>query len=215
VPVGSAGAQAESQAAPVNLPTTAPAAVVTAPAEAATSAGRFRVGVSFLPMLGGSVALGPTGSSTSYNLDAAKGLGLWFGYRIVAGLSVGIAPQLVFGLSAKDSAGYPLIDSEKEYDLMARIAYAYTVIPRLDVYAELLPGYSLVTYNDIKEGVQTPRAHGAVLGGGLGAAFDITGHLFVNAGIGYQVGFQKSHGISLRDVKTSFLRIALGVGVKF
>jgi opacity protein-like surface antigen len=126
-----------------------------------------------------------------------------------------VAPQVVFHLSSKDSAGYSVIDSEKEYDLMARIAYTYTVAPKLDVYAEVLPGYSLVTYNKIVLGSQAPKAHGIVLGGGLGAAFAITERLFANASLGYQQGFQTSHGISDRDVSTKVLRIALGGGVKF
>jgi opacity protein-like surface antigen len=166
-------------------------------------------------MLLGKVATGPSGSDTSSNLDFAYGVGLSFGYRVLAGLSAGIAPQAIFHLSSKDSAGYSVIDSEKEYDLMARIAYAYAVAPKLDVYAEVLPGYSFVTYNEILQGSKAPKAHGVVLGGGLGAAFAITERLFANVGVGYQQGFQTSHGISNRDVKTTFLRIALGGGVKF
>jgi opacity protein-like surface antigen len=166
-------------------------------------------------MLLGKVATGPSGSNTSSNLDFAYGVGLSLGYRVLAGLSVGIAPQVVIHLTSKDSAGYSVIDAEKEYDLMARIAYAYTVAPKLDVYAEVLPGYSLVTYNKIVLGSQPPRARGMVLGGGLGAAFAITERLFANVGVGYQQGFQTSHGISDREVETKFIRIALGGGVKF
>ena len=97
---------------------------------------------------------------------------------------------------------------------MARIAYAYAVSSKVDVYGEVLPGYSLVTYNQIVLGSQAPRARGIVVGGGLGAAFAITDRFFANAGVGYQLGFQVSHGISDRDVKTKFLRIALGGGVR-
>ena len=145
----------------------------------------------------------------------ASTVGLWFGYRVTGGLCVGLAPQVVFHLSAKDSAGYSVIDSEKEYDLMGRIAYAYTVAPRLDEYAELLPGYAIVTYNTVVVGSRPPSAKGLVVGGGLGAAFDVTDRLFANVGAGYQVGFQTSSGIVDKDVKTRFLRIALGAGVKF
>jgi hypothetical protein len=232
VPVSTARAQEEAQAVPVNLPAPAPVNLpapvpvnlpapdptpaVTTPATVAPTPARIQVGVGFLPMLLGKVAtVDPNGKASSSNLDTASGVGLSLGYRIIAGLSAGIAAQAVWGLSAKDSGGYPVIESEKEYDLMARIAYTYAVLPRLAVYAEHLLGYSFVTYNYITLGVQPPRAHGAVVGGGLGTAFDVTDYLFVNAGVGYQVGFQQSHGISVRDVKTSFLRIALGVGVKF
>jgi hypothetical protein len=166
-------------------------------------------------MLLGKVATGPSGNDTSSNLDFAYGLGLSVAYRVFYGLSVGVAPQAVFQLSSKDSAGYSVIDSEKEYDLMARIAYTYAVVPKLDVYAEVLPGYSFVTYNAILQGSKAPKAHGVVLGGGLGAALAITERLFANVGVGYQQGFQTSHGIGDKNVETKFLRIALGGGVKF
>jgi len=211
VPFSTARAQGEEPVAPV----TEPAPTEFAPAVAGSPANDFQVGVSLLPMLLGKVATGPSGNDTSSNLDFAYGVGLSFGYRILAGLSVGLAPQVIFHLSSKDSGGYPVIDSEKECDLMARIAYAYAVSPKLDVYAEILPGYSLVTYNQIVLGSQAPRARGIVVGGGLGAAFAITDRFFANAGVGYQVGFQVSHGISDRDVNTKFLRFSLGGGVKF
>ena len=214
VPVSTARAQGE---APVATPVTepAPAETARAPAVAGAPANNFQVGVAFLPMLLGRVATGPSGNDTTSNLDFAYGVGLSFGYRVLAGLSVGIAPQVVYHLTSKDSAGYSVIDSEKEYDLMARVAYAYTVVPKLDVYAEVLPGYSFVTYNRIVVGSQAPKAWGIVVVGDLGAAFAITDRFFANAGVGYQLGFQKSHGISDRDVKTKFLRIAVGGGVRF
>jgi opacity protein-like surface antigen len=208
-------AHAQGEATPVTENTAAPTEAALRPAVAGAPASRVQVGVALLPMLLGKVATGPSGNNTSSNLDSAYGVGLAIGCRIVDGLSVGVAPQVVFHLSSKDSAGYSVIDSEKEYDLLGRIAYAYTVVPKLDVYAEVLPGYAIVTYNQIILGVQTPNAKGFVLGGGLGAAFAITDRLFANAGVGYQQGFQKSEGLSHMDVKTKFLRIALGGGVKF
>jgi hypothetical protein len=213
VPVSTARAQEEAPAA--TEPAAVPAEASLEPSVPGMPAHDFQIGVAFLPMLLGKVATGPSGGDSSSNLDFAYGVGLSFGYRVLAGLSAGIAPQAIFHLSSKDSAGYSVIDSEKEYDLMARIAYAYTVAPKLDVYAEVLPGYSFVTYNEILQGSKAPKAHGVVLGGGLGAAFAITERLFANVGVGYQQGFQTSHGISNRDVKTTFLRIALGGGVKF
>ena len=195
--------------------TAAPTEETLAPIVAGAPASRVQVGLAFLPMLLGRVATGPSGNDTSSHLDSTYGVGLSLGCRVVAGLSVGVAPQVVYHLSSKDSAGYSVLDSEKEYDLLARIAYAYTVVPKLDVYAEVLPGYAIVTYNRIILGVQTPSAKGFVLGGGLGATVAITDRLYASAGIGYQQGFQKSAGLSDRDVKTRFLRIALGGGVRF
>jgi len=172
--VSPAHVQEEAPATPESEPTATPSEAALAPAVAGAPANTFQVGVAFLPMLLGRVATGPSGADTSSNLDFAYGVGLSFGYRVLAGLSVGFAPQVVFHLSSKDTAGYTVIDSEKEYDLMARIAYAYTVVPKLDVYAEVLPVYSIVSYNKIILGVQAPSAKGMVLGGGLGVAFSIT-----------------------------------------
>ncbi len=177
--------------------------------------GRVEIAVSFLPMLLGRVVTNLNGPDTSFDLDAGYGLSLALAVRIFAGLSLGLAPQVVFHLSAKDAAGYTVIDSEREYDLMARIAYAYGVIPRLKVYAELLPGYSLVTYHMIVLGAQAPNARGTVFGGGLGAAYAIDDRFFAKVGIGYQVGSQISHGIRDVDLETSFLRLDLGGGVRF
>lgn len=214
VPLGIAHAQGAPAAAAATAPASAAGDMLPASAAAGAAPGRFQVGLAFLPMLLGKVATGPSGDATSSDLDTAYGLALSFGYRVFAGLSVGVGPQILFHLSGKDSAGYGVIDSEREYDIMARIAYAYAVAPKVNVYAELLPGYAFVTYHVILLGSRAPNARGMVLGGGLGASYDVTPRIFANLGIGYQTGSEVSHGISDHDVKTKFLRIALGGGVK-
>jgi opacity protein-like surface antigen len=100
---------------------------------------------------------------------------------------------------------------------MARIAYEYAVIPRLAVYAEFLPGYSIISLPSSVTflGEKPPSPKGFVLDFGAGAAFDITDQFFVNLGIGYQMGWQNTSGGGGQDYKTRFLRIALGGGVKF
>jgi hypothetical protein len=175
---------------------------------------KFQVGVQFLPVVLGRVATGPAGNDSTYALERTYGFGIWASYRLLAGLSVGLAPQIILPLSAKDSAGYTIIDAEKEYDLLARLAYTQRTFSSLDVYAEVLPGYGFVTYDKITLGVNPPTARGLVLGAGLGAIYSLTDLWFVNAGVGYQMGFQVSHGISDREVRTRFLRIALGGGVR-
>jgi hypothetical protein len=205
--VGAARAQDETHAAPATEGEAS--AALQAPAD------KIQIGVALLPMLLGKVAAGPSGEITSAKLDAAYGIGLWFGYRVARGLSVGVAPQVILHLNAKDSDGYPVLDSEKEYDLMARIAYAYPVLPKLEVYAELLPGYAIVTYDKIIMGLPAPLARGMVVGGGVGAMLAVTDRVFANAGVGYQLGFQRSSGSRDVDVRTRFLRIALGGGVRF
>lgn len=186
-----------------------------APAVVVAPASNVQVGVALLAVLPGTVGTGPSGHASSSHLDSTYGVGLSFSYRVLSGLSVGVAPQIVFHLSSKDDAGYRVLDSEKEYDLMARIAYALTVSPNLDVYVELLPGYSFVTYDQIVLGSQAPSARGVVGAAGLGAALSISDRFFANVGAGYQLGLQTSHGIRDTDVKTRFLRIAVGGGVKF
>lgn len=175
---------------------------------------RFRLGIDLLPVLAAKVETGTHGNNTSSDLDTTYGLCLSAGFRILAGLSAGVAPQVIFHLSGKDSAGYSTLDSETEYDLMARIAYMQAIGPKVAVYAELMPGFSIVTYDRITVGSHPPSAKGFVVGGGFGAAFDITDRFFINGGIGYQQGFQRSSGIIDTDVKTRFVRIVVGGGAK-
>jgi opacity protein-like surface antigen len=185
---------------------------------AASPASKMQLGIAFLPMVLGKLTAGASNDNSTYDISTAYGIGLSFGYNVIAGLSVGIAPQVLFGLTAKDDvSGYEMISSEKEFDIMARIAYAYPVIPKLTVYGELLPGYSIVTYDKSIMGSTPPKPKGLVLAIGAGAAFDVTDLFFVNLAVGYQLGFQKTspEGSDTQDVKTRFLRIALGGGVRF
>lgn len=218
VPVGAALAQEMTAPAPATVPasaTLAPRAEAAA-TTAAASVDHGQVGINVLPMPFGKVtAASAGGGSASSDLDFAYGIGLSFGYRVVGGLYVGVAPQIVFNLSAKDAAGYPVIDSEREYDLMARIAYAYAVAPKLALYAEVLPGFAIVTYDKVVVGSHAPSAKGIVVAGGVGATYDLADRFFANVGVGYQQGLQKSSGIIDQDLRTRFIRIALGAGVKF
>jgi hypothetical protein len=176
----------DSAAAPAGDTTTAPARAsiaALAPEAAPVAAGnKFHIGINFWPLY------------STFNSKIYYGSGIAAGYSI-SGLSVGIAPQFV-----------SLEEGKKEYDLMLRVAYAYTVMPKLAVYVEVLPGYSIVTipYCDNPKGL--------VLAFGAGATFDITGHLFANFGIGYQKGYQAIDGDKFYS---KFLRIAVGLGMKF
>jgi Outer membrane protein beta-barrel domain len=177
--------------------------VATAPAPAAAAPdSKMQAGLNLLPMaLGKMNAAGISG-----DLAFAYGVGLSFGYAVIPGLTVGLAPQAVFHVVGKDGG-----TAGKEYDIMARVAYAYTVAPKFAIYAEVLPGYSIISNPNGAD-----SAKGLVLAGGVGAMMDITDQAFVNLGVGYQMGFQKVSvaGTSI-DEKTKFLRIALGGGVKF
>ena len=202
---------------PVIAPAAAPAPAAEQPAVAPAAAPdtKFQVGVAFLPMLIGKYKVSGTGISQSQDLKFAYGVGLTAGYAVIPGLSVGIAPQFIFGIKP-DVAGAPS-DSAKEIDIMARIAYAYHVIPALAAYAEVLPGYSIIMIPDSwKNGMSMDNPAGFVIAFGAGAAYDITDMFFANVGIGYQMGLQSTKVAgSSYDVKTSFLRLAVGGGVKF
>jgi hypothetical protein len=96
------------------------------------------------------------------------------------------------------------------------------VIPKLAVYAEVLPGYSIISYQTsvTDRGSQvywSDRSQGLVIGFGGGAAYDITGMFFFNLGVGYQLGYQSMafpNSPASYPANTQFLRIAVGAGVK-
>jgi len=191
-----------------------PAAPVADPAVAssvATSEGKLQIGVSFLPMVLGRERSPDlrSGVTATRDLTFAYGFAPVIGYAVLPGLTVGIAPQFILNVKDKDSA----TSASKEYDFMARIAYAYAVVPKVSVYAEFLPGYSIISLSSSYSGISNPK--GVVLAGGVGAAMDVTDLIFVNFGIGYQYGTQTTTYFGMDfDVKTSFLRIAIGGGVK-
>lgn len=223
------GAPPAPEGAPAMAPASAPAPE-SAPAPLAAAApaeSKIQVGIAFLPMLIGKEKVSGTVSGfkldQSNDLKFAYGVGLTAGYAVIPGLSVGIAPQFIFGIKEDVAGASP--DAATEIDLMARIAYAYHVIPALAVYAEVLPGYSIIVLPDSQKnsnGASTDNPKGFVMAFGAGAAYDINDMFFVNLGIGYQIGFQSTSvqvtgvpGSSSMDTKTSFLRIAVGGGVKF
>ena len=214
---GSARAQNEA-APPENAPPAldangAPVAAapetVAAPAAApAASESKMQLGLNLLPMaLGKMSSTDPfSGASVPGDLAFAYGVGLSFGYAVIPGLTIGVAPQALFNVKGKDANG----TASKEYDIMARVAYAYTVAPKFAIYAEVLPGYSVIS-----NASPANAGKGLVLAGGVGATMDVTDQVFLNLGVGYQMGFQKisQSGVNI-DEKSKFLRIAVGAGVK-
>lgn len=184
----------------------------------------MQIGVAFLSTFLGQATIGASPNAQSDDetppIGATHGIALSLGYNVVAGLSLGVAPQFFWNLNTNDNR----YKSDTELDLMARIAYAYKVIPKLAVYAEVLPGYSIVSYQvfiteDRVGALSSDRARGFVLGFGGGAAYDLTDMFFANLGIGYQLGFQNVPNVSFTSAtdhaRTRFIRIAVGGGLKF
>jgi hypothetical protein len=190
---------------------------VASPASASvpTPAKRLELGASVLPMALGHIGGGQQALIPSTDAAFAYGIGVSLSVRIVAGLSVGLAPQTVFNVKGQDDAER----SATEYDIMARVAYAHAVMPRLTVYGEVLPGYSVISLPSHLTNIEGSTLNdptGFVLGFGAGAALDLADMFFVNLGLGYQVGFQQgSVGRCEFDFKTRYARIAFGGGMKF
>ncbi len=202
---GAARAQDEAPAAAPAGDAAAPAAAAPAPAETtaapaapAASDSKMQLGINLLPMLMGKTKT----DAGDFDLKLGYGVGLSFGYAVIPGLYVGVAPQAIFNVKGKDATG----DAAKEYDLLARVAYAYTVAPKINVMVEVMPGYSIVSPPS------GDSAKGLVVAGGIGASYDVTDQAFVNLGVGYQYGMQKQSDFK---ANVSFLRIAVGGGMKF
>jgi hypothetical protein len=182
-------------------PAAAPAAdVAPAPAEAAAPAAgsdsKMQLGVNLLPML-----MGKTKTDFGdFDMKMAYGVGLHFDYVVAPGFSVGFAPQALFNVKGKDGG-----DAAKAYDLMVRLAYTYVVAPKIGLYAEVLPGYSIISPPS------GDSAKGLVIAGGVGGMMDVTDQVFVNLGLGYQYGMEKVSGAK---ANLSYLRIALGAGMR-
>ena len=200
---------AASAPAPASATTAPPAegVAVALESEPAASRHKLQVGLSFLPMGLGKWTNSPN-PLTTVTTDAAfaYGLGLSVGYQVIPHLVVGLAPQAIFNV--KEKATTPPVDAVREYDLMARVAGELEVVEGTTAYAEVLPGYSLITTDSGPKGF--------VIAFGLGATMQMTDRIFVNVGGGYQIGYQKwSEGANTYTTSTKYIRVALGGGVRF
>jgi hypothetical protein len=215
-PAGDAAAAPPSTPKPEATPPAPPAdqtAAELAPVawQPTASPRKLQVGASFLPMGMGKYTYSDTYSTTATSeAYFAYGFGLSVGYEVLRGLIVGFSPQALFNVQMKPSdTAHP--DAMKEFDLMARVAYAYRIVDTISVYAELLPGYSLI----LPQGGLTV-SKGLVMAFGAGCTMDMTDRFFVNLGAGYQMGFQsQSEGVHKNQLRTKYVRLALGGGVRF
>jgi hypothetical protein len=173
---------------------------------------KIEVGIAFLPM-----SLGRF--HAKYGVDAitsdaafAPGVSVSASYEVLPGLSVGVAPQRLWQVESKvdpTMSGTPVTEYS-EFDLLARISYGYRVIEGLKLYAEVLPGYSLMTPSF------GHASKGFVLAAGAGCAMDMSDHVFVNLGAGYQVGFQHLPAQDgSTETSTRYVRFVLGGGARF
>jgi hypothetical protein len=93
---------------------------------------------------------------------------------------------------------------------MARVEYEFPIVDTITLYAEALPGYSLIAISGAS------AAKGPILALGGGASMDMSDRIFLNLGVGYELGFQSlSFASMVRDYRTQYVRVALGVGARF
>jgi hypothetical protein len=202
-------ASPDKKAAPTPAPDKAAPPPVEVAAATATEAPaarprKLQLGLSFLPMSMGKYTYVKTTSPISEEAYFAYGVGLSAVYEVLPGLLVGLAPQLTLNVRPKSNA-----DGAKELDVMARVAYSYRLPDGISVFAEVLPGYSLIL---LKRGA-APK--GLVLGFGAGCAMDLSARTFASIGVGYQIGYQNQSGSVTVENRTRFLRVALGGGMRF
>lgn len=171
---------------------------------------RLEVGLAFLPMGVGKITA-PVGSKeVTGGASFAYGVGLSATYKLIAGLGVGFAPQAIFNVIYKVNPSQLMSPgAATEYDIMARVAYTLPIVETIAVYAEALPGYSVISIPGASP------AKGAVLGFGGGVAMDLGDRAFVNLGAGYQLGYQTVSQVDMTlDNRTRYLRVVLGGGVR-
>ncbi len=187
--------------------------VVAPPAPEEQPPRRIEVGLAFLPMGRGQLKTPNGAMDATADARFAYGVGLSATYRVIAGLHLGIAPQVIYGVNYKTNPagnGIALPASSTEYDFMARVQYAFPLVDGITLYGEALPGYSQILH----PGAGTSK--GLVLALGGGAAMDMSDRIFINVGAGYQLGYQSVSILGTkRDSRSQYVRVALGVGARF
>ena len=166
---------------------------------------KLEVGLSFLPMAIGKYTYELTGEPEAVDASFAYGVGLSGTYEVLPGLLVGLAPQLTFNVRPKTEE-----KAAKQLDLLVRVAYVYRLPAGMSIYAEVLPGYSMIL---LQKGA-APK--GMVVAFGAGTTMDLTDRYFASLGVGYQLGFHnQSLGASTAQNRTRYVRVALGGGMRF
>jgi hypothetical protein len=196
---------------PAAVPPTASPTVATETSVASPSPSgrRFEIAVSYLPMARGKITSSLAGMTETVDSTFGSGVGLSASVDVFHGLMVGIAPQAIFKgkVKAKPDGTETTFGSDKQIDLMLRVAYAYAIPGVVTLYAEVLPGYSTIS-SDV-----TDTSKGLVLAYGIGAELDVAKRVFANLGIGYEMGFQKVSSTSI--YRHDYVRAAIGVGTRF
>jgi hypothetical protein len=137
-----------------------------------------------------------------------------FDYAVTPYLSIGAAPRLVFNVTPDDAADGDSAD--KELDLRARLLAHHPFAPRLELYAALSPGYTIVLSGT--DGVK--NATGFAIGGSAGLTYDLSPKAFISGEVGYQRAFTSTDvmvaGQSISaDLDLSYMHVGIGAGTRF
>jgi opacity protein-like surface antigen len=168
--------------------------------------------VEVLPV--GSASNSSDGMTTSSDAAVAYGITGAFDYAVTPYLSVGVAPRLVLNVNGKGADASE--KSSQEIDLRARVLAHLPVAKDLEVYASVMPGYTIVT--SPVDGIS--NATGFAIGGAAGLTYNVSPKLFVNGEVGYQRAFT-TFDIMLpaqtlhQDVDVSYMHVGLGAGTRF
>jgi len=184
----------------------APVSTVAATADP-PAPGPIRLGLTLVPAPFGSLRSGPPGGEFWVGSEFAFAVMPVVDLSLAHHLFVGFAPSYTFNVKAR--GGLP--DAESELDLLLRIGAELAATERLQIYGYLSPGYSFM-YGMPSGG---EGARGPVIGLHGGGRLDLTPAFFVNAEVGYQMGFQtvSTNGADA-DWYAAFFQIGLGAGVR-
>jgi len=190
-------------------PAAAPAIVMADTSSAEPQKKKLHLGLSALAMGLGKYRY-TSGSDEVVSSDAsfAYGLALSVGYEFIPHLVIGLTPQIIFPVKEKVPEIAGTSPGWQEWDVLLRVAYEYEVIGGTEIYAEALPGFSMIRNES--------GPYGFVMGLGAGASIAVSDRAYVNLGAGYQLGFQHwKEGSNTIESNTRYVRVALGGGVKF
>ncbi len=182
-----------------------PVAAAAVEAAAATPSKAFCFQIEMLPV--GTLDLG---REDGLSVDTAKAfaIGLTMDYDVLPYLSVGAAPRLVMGLRGEDG-----FKEAKQLDVRARATAHVHLLPALQAYASLAPGYSVMLIPDDAR-LENPRGFVLALAGGF--SLDLSADSFLTAELGYQLGFQTARFDGAKvDLSSNLLHIGLGGGLRF
>jgi opacity protein-like surface antigen len=192
------------------LAATASAQEAGSPVAAPAAKMRAQAQIEMMPIGSGKARL--AGLSDSNDTQVAYGVSAAFDYAVTSFLSIGVAPRMILNVNPVDSNS----DADTEVDLRARVLAHFPVATKLEAYAYVSPGFSIIMPADS----DSDNATGLAVGGAAGVTYDVSPAMFLNAELGYQTAFtttQVMFGGRERDfdLDLSYVHVGVGAGTRF